>query len=248
MTKQILSYHSDAAFKRRFVRQIDAHKRADSIVQGLFGRMNGKFRGCAVGCSIHSLDRIDGRKTKRDETEYGDHSLLSKRLGIPLELAYLEDRIFERLPMALAKEWPGKFSRAIPVGRDLANVWPGFAIWLLTDEKFGVLQYATGAAAKAIEDVAALYRRELLRDKPTREEWIAARNAADAAADAAAHAAAYAAAAAAYAAADAAYAYAAAAADAAAHATADAAARKTWWKAAADKLVSLMTAPANRSP
>lgn len=179
------SYQGDPAFKRRFVRQIDAHRRADSVVQGLYGKMNGKFRGCAVGCSIHSLDRIDGLKETRRENGdggYSDHAMLSERLGIPLTLAHLEDRIFEGLSPLLAREWPGRFSRAIPVGRDLSKVWPQFALWLLTDPKHGVKQYAkTDQVRAAIDGVARLYERELSGDKPTIEEWRAARSAAAAA-------------------------------------------------------------------
>jgi len=241
----MLSYQGDANFKRRFVRQMDAHRKADSIVQGVYGRENGTFRGCAVGCGIHSLDRID--KVKRaDVSSYGDHVYLAERLGIPLALTRLEDRIFEGLPKAKALEWPGQFSRAIPVGADLSLVWPRFAVWLLTDPKHGVHRLARTVAAKlAIAGVAKLYEREIAGDKPSLGEWRVARSAA-AAADAAAAAGdaygdAYADAYAAAAAAAAAYADAYAAAYAAAAAAA--AARRKWYIAASEKLLDLMRNP-----
>jgi hypothetical protein len=252
-----LSYNNDPVFKRQFLIKVRAHRRADRIVQGSYGALIGKkWKGCAVACSIRSLDQLDKGQTT---SPYNDHGLLARRLGIPLVLAHLEDRIFEGLPRPTALEWPARFAEAIPVGADLSGVWPLFALWLLTDEKHGVRQYAkTDRVRDAIDGVAALYRREVAGEKPSIEEWRAARSvAANSYANAAAANAAYAAYAAAYAAnsyanaAAAAYA-AAAASDAAAAAYAAAAAsdaaanrvrlRQKWFKASADKLVELLEA------
>lgn len=222
-----LSYHGDAAFKRRFVRLTDAHKRADRLQQGHYGMGAGKeWKGCAVACSLRSLDKIDG---KPERNLLDSHSDLSRRLGIPQTLAHLEDRIFEGLKTADAREWPSRFARAIPVGADLSGVWPRFALWLLTDSTHGVAQYArSDAARKVIGAVAALYAREIAGDEPGIEEWRTAR--ADAA-DTAAAAAAYAAAAAN-----------ADANTAAAYAANAVACRKCWYDAAADQLVALLQA------
>jgi hypothetical protein len=65
--------------------RLEAHRAADEIIQGI-GWANGK--GCAVGCTLH---------------EY-EHERYPELLGVDLELAHLEDRIFEGLPNELAKD------------------------------------------------------------------------------------------------------------------------------------------------
>jgi hypothetical protein len=160
-------------------------------------------------------------------------------------LARLEDGIFERLPPAEARGWPLRFTRAIREGADLSLVWPRFAVFLLVDKEYGVVQFVNEKNRLVVEAVAALYSRQIAGETVDREEF---RQAADAAA-----AAAYAA----YAAYAAAYAYAAAAAadaDAAAYA-ADAAAyaaddrfharkggRKAAVRAQANHLIALLEA------
>ena len=216
----MLAYHNDVAVKDKYVRRVLAHQAADEIEKGFYWTGG---RGCAVGCTIH------GNNHKAYETE----------LGIPQLLARLEDGIFENLPLQRAKLWPAEFLQAVNVGADLSGIWPKFAIWMLTDKEWGVIQFAKTELTKtAIQNISDAYDKYDLI-KP--EEWHSLRRAAyAAAADAAAAAAAYAAAAdaAAYAAAADADADAyAAAADAAADA---AGARRKWRVAQADKLLELL--------
>jgi hypothetical protein len=231
----MLAYHNDPAIKAKYLKRVRAHQKADRLVQGTGAEGAGEnFRGCAVGCTL----------------EVYDHSRYPIELGIPQELARLEDRIFEGLPVDAAMKWPAQFLSVITPGADLTMVWPRFSLWLLETE---LGKYPTS------EPATALYRRWIAGNKPGVEEW---RSAADAAyaADAAAADAAYAARAAAdaadaaaaddadayaayaaYAAADAADAYAAdAAADAAAYAAR--AARKAFWNRAAKQLLKLLRA------
>ncbi len=256
----MLSYQGSAELKARFCGHVARHQAEDRVLQGTYGVEQGAigWRGCAVGCSLRSLDEIDGKPLRVD---YREHRELSNRLGIPLWLARLEDSIFEGLAPELALGWPARFAEALPVGRDLEMVWPRLALWMLGDPYAGVLRLAKTERSKvAIAGVVALYQRWVDGEKPSAEEWRKARAApyaayayaaaAAAAADAYAYApyadaayayaAADAAAAAAYA--DAAYAYAAAAADAAAAAAYAYAACKVHWSRVADKLVELMRA------
>jgi hypothetical protein len=230
----MLAYHNDPAIKAKYLKRVRAHQKADRLVQGTGAEGAGEnFRGCAVGCTL----------------EVYDHSRYPIELGIPQELARLEDRIFEGLPVDAAMKWPAQFLSVITPGADLTMVWPRFSLWLLETE---LGKYPTS------EPATALYRRWIAGNKPGVEEWRSAADAAyaaDAAADAAyaARAAADAADAAAaddadayaayaaYAAADAADAYAAdAAADAAAYAAR--AARKAFWNRAAKQLLKLLRA------
>ncbi len=225
----MLSFHGDQKVKDKYIARLKAHEAADEITKGVYWE-DGK--GCAVGCTIHG----------------DDHSAYEDELGIPMLLARLEDGIFEGLPNDVAKEFPLRFLNAVPVGVDLADVFPKFMLWLLIDETHGVYQYGYEKGKIAIQAVADLYKRKIAGEDINIDEWLLARkNAAAAyAADAAAYAAdaaAYAADAAAYASAyAAAYAAAAAAAVAAAYAAADAydAARQKHRIAQANKLIELI--------
>ena len=217
--------------KPTFIAELAEHAAQDRIVQGQYWE-NGK--GCAVGCSLHSVQQRLGL----GRIAYDDHALYETYLGIPRILARLEDRIFEGLEPAEARLWPMRFAQAVQPGADLSGVWHQFAPWLLREiaapavsdkhpqQRAAIVAVAEGfetnwstlspgaarrpAAAAAAADAAAAYAAD------------AADVAADAAAaDGAAYSAAYAADAAAAAAAYA-YAYAAAAAAAAAAYAADA--------------------------
>ena len=100
--------------KETYLNRVRAHRAADQIVKGQYWE-GGK--GCAVGCTIHG----------------SEHSRYEDELGVPRILARLEDIIFERLPNAVAMEWPARFLEASPVGAELSMVSPRFAVWLLGD-------------------------------------------------------------------------------------------------------------------
>jgi hypothetical protein len=114
----MLSYHSDAAIRAKYLSRVAAHAAADEIIKGRYWE-GGK--GCAVGCTIH-----------------GDsHEDYERELGIPQMLAWLEDVIFEGLPNRLAKTWPERFLSSINPGKDLSRVGWQFLHWLLTESKLG---------------------------------------------------------------------------------------------------------------
>ena len=144
------------------------------------------------------------------------HGAYETELGIPHLLAYLEDRIFEGMGNGDAKEFPARFLSAIRVGADLSLVWPRFAVWLLVDPVNGVLRFARKHSTQwvAINRVADLYRELKHWDKRDKRAFK------DAYAAYAANAA------------NAAY--------AAYAAYAAAAARRTAYRAQADKLIELL--------
>lgn len=61
--------------------------------------------------------------------------------------------------------------RAIPVGADLALVWPRFAVWLLNDPDRGAPRLADQSVCLAIERVVALYQRVLRGERIPRADW-----------------------------------------------------------------------------
>jgi hypothetical protein len=175
------SFHNKPELKEMMLEEVLKHQKADEIIQGSY-ESRGKY--CAVGCSIESLNTRLGK-----HYSHGDHSVYETELGIPKIIARLEDRIFEGLERKKAKMFPLRFIQAVPVGVDLSLVWPKFAMWLLGDEKDGVIKYVeTDEQKKIIIDIVELYKRVIAGEsiESLKKEFAIA---ADAAADAAAAAA-----------------------------------------------------------
>lgn len=112
-----------AVTKEAFVEVMQDHREADRIVQGAYWKDG---RGCAVGCGLHTVRALTGL-----DLAHSDHAALAAQVGVPEVLEHLQDRIFEGLPIELAREWPLRFARAIPDGADLSGVWPKFAVAML---------------------------------------------------------------------------------------------------------------------
>ena len=157
---KLLAYHDDPAIKAKYMAIVEGHRLADEIVQGYGYWEDGK--GCAVGCTLHG-DR---------------HQDYPAELGIPEVLAWLEDTIFEGLPMVEARRWPGRFLAAPEPGADLSLVWPRFAVWMLSSDDLGLPKNAKPAGKLAIAQVVALHLRTINGDNPSPLEWSAASSAA----------------------------------------------------------------------
>jgi hypothetical protein len=143
-----MAFHGDPALKASCLERLRSHVRRDEIAQGVAGWTAGK--GGVIGCTVHSNDRC------RYEPD----------LGIPAEVASLEEIIFERLPEEEAKRFSLEFLEAVPVAADLSFVWPAIAQWLLTDPERGIIRFAQTAETRAaIQRVADLYAR-VLRCEP----------------------------------------------------------------------------------
>jgi hypothetical protein len=185
MQNTLVAFNSDTNLKTMLLEEVENHRKADQIIQGTYGKdVDGKWKGCAVGCSIHSLNIKLGKEYATD-----DHSVYPKEIGIPETIAYLEDCIFEGLPKKKAVLWPERFFKAIKPGADLSLVTPKFMVWVMEDVK----QYAKDLpdVLKVIETVQSLYQRIIDGGTVSDYEW---NRAAEAAAWAAAWAAARAAA------------------------------------------------------
>ena len=221
--------------KDQFIKEIKWHMEHDAFMRGTYteGKKN-NFKGCAVGCSINSINRLLGTAY-----DYDEHIDMAETLQIPEWLVRLEDKIFEGLSEKDSKEWPLRFSEAINVGDDLDKIKPAFLVY--------VLESIPGTHEVVHRAIALWKRDDLYSDAWKKESCAVYNDAADTAYAAnAVNAAAYAAAYAAYAAyaadaADAAAAYDADAADAAA-AYAAAEARAATYQKYADKFIELMSA------
>ena len=139
----LLTYRNDAALKAAFLAEIMKHEAQDAIIKGTYGRMNSHFRGCAIGCALHSLNILQGKTGPALLEQTGLHQRYEAELGLPTWFAYLEDHLFENLPDNLAKTWPRRLADAIPVGAVVDDVVLAKILrWVLADEEFGV-RYAT---------------------------------------------------------------------------------------------------------
>jgi hypothetical protein len=133
------AFHGDENIKKIYLERVMAHQKADEIEKGYYWE-NGK--GCAVGCTIHS----------------SDDSKYEMELGIPVWLAKLEDRLFEKMSNESSKKWPFSFLEAINTGSDLEKVKAPFLIFVLESalEKFDHKRYP--GCKKVIQDVIDLYK------------------------------------------------------------------------------------------
>jgi hypothetical protein len=158
-----LTYHASVGEKRKTLAQLRAHRKLDQIVQGTYWREeNGDSRGCAVGCLTHH--------------PRGGHDQFPDRWGVPVQIAYLMDYIFEALPVDKAKDWPVRIMSAIPVGKDLSGVYDRWCVWVLRR-----LVVLAGVSAPVVEVMASLFERAVEGDEPTNMEWAQAAEAARAA-------------------------------------------------------------------
>jgi hypothetical protein len=107
---ELVAYHGNPALKASVLAEMAEHRAADVLVQGVYWE-NG--RGCAVGCLTND--------------PAGGHAQYPVRWGIPEKLAWLEDGIFENLPLEDALVWPERFLAAIEPGADLSGVYAEWA-------------------------------------------------------------------------------------------------------------------------
>jgi hypothetical protein len=149
MNTPLRAYSYPGLTKSDFLIELGMHAEQDRIVQGKYWH---RGKGCAVGCSLHSVSQRLGLK----KMDYSKYRLFETYLGIPVVLARLEDQIFEGMAKEDAKKWPLRFAEAVPDGADLINVWNKFAPWMLRE----IALPAAGKnerARKAIIDVAEGY-------------------------------------------------------------------------------------------
>jgi hypothetical protein len=177
----MIAFHGIQSIQDQLVAQLEAHYKADEIIKGRYWE-DGK--GCAVGCCVHS----------------NDHSQFPVLYGIPENIAYLMDGIFENLPNQEAKEFPLAVIKAIKTGADLSKVHNLFFVWMLTDKEEGVSRFNPSSAIQNVsnlhqkvangEEVSAAARAAAW-DAARAAAWGAAGDAAWAAAGVAARAAAW---------------------------------------------------------
>ena len=136
---KVLSFHNDIKIKQKYLSRLEAHRQADEIIKGKYWE---EGKGCAVGCTVHS----------------SSHDVYPVELGICWQLALVEDGLFENLPNEDAKNFPIEFLEAIPVGINTDVVYRKWVLWVLADEKEGLINVIKNEEhKKALQSVADLY-------------------------------------------------------------------------------------------
>jgi hypothetical protein len=140
LRRDIVAFHGDENIKLKYLARVRAHRLADEITKTVYWE-NGK--GCAVGCTLHS----------------NNHMSYESELGIPGQLAYLQDVLFEHLPMDQARTFPERFLEAIPVGADLYPAFWKFMLFLLLDDVNGLNRFEENK--ERLRQVADFYERAI---------------------------------------------------------------------------------------
>ena len=113
-----------------FAAGMRVHAEADDLTRGTYGDTDsGRFRGCAVGCNIEVVTAALGV-----EIERGDHEALGETSGVPAELLYLQDALFEGLQGDASSQFAVAFASALRDGQDLSRVSDLFLAETLRDD------------------------------------------------------------------------------------------------------------------
>ena len=131
------TYHNDPEFKQRCVEAARHHAEIDRLRAGTYGKMNGVFHGCSVGCDAYDITG--------DVVNDNPHMTTAEYFGFPAWLEYLRDQIFEGLPYAERNQFHVRLKEAVPVGVDLEPVLHKLAVRRLDrliETQTGVLQKA----------------------------------------------------------------------------------------------------------
>jgi hypothetical protein len=148
------AFHNQQEIKDRYLARVRANQSAGKIVQAGVYYQSGDYRdyyydaenrkGSAAGCTLERVLDENGL------------AVFEAVLGIPRALASLEDCIFAGSSRRWSKNWADRFLQAAPVGASLCSVFKQFAVWLLVDEKEGVIRHSKSMRSiDAIKAVAA---------------------------------------------------------------------------------------------
>src|SRR6188768_1895204 len=113
----MLSYHNDKNLKNLVVGEMKKHQEQDQFIKGAYEKLSGKFKGCAVGCTIDSINKILNKSYTTNQ-----HKVFEESIGVPEWLARLQDSFFEDLPYGENSQFAVDFLAAIPVGINLEPV------------------------------------------------------------------------------------------------------------------------------
>ena len=124
----MLTYHNDVELKRKIVKEMKLHQEQDQFIKGKYGKINGTFKGCAVGCAIDSFNR----KLDKDYN-YEGHEYFEEAIGVPEWVARVQDTLYEGLLEEDNSQFAVDMLEAIPVGKNLEKVKWEFCVFILKE-------------------------------------------------------------------------------------------------------------------
>jgi len=110
--------------KEELVSELKKHQLADNFIKGDYFE-DGK--GCAVGCSLESVSRLNGL----DLEYFDDHSQYEEYFGLPEFFAQLTDKLFEGMSLEKSKSFPKDVIEAVKIGSDVSKIETKFKIAVL---------------------------------------------------------------------------------------------------------------------
>ena len=157
-----------------FTEVAERHAAQDMLRKGIYGKMNGQFRGCSIGCFLYDYEP----DVATDHVNV--HARLAKHTGIAKWALYVQDYLFESLPNPA--EWHVECAKAYDA---FSGDWDQAAHRFMARVQREVVANPT----EHNERVAALHDRAASGDMPDADEWSAAESAAESAAGSAAESA-----------------------------------------------------------
>ena len=168
------AFHNSPELKAGLLRELHKHEAADAATRGTYGEMGlsaSAFKGCAIGCALNSLNLLNGRFCPTPKS-VSDHHRFPEELGIPVEIAYLVDHIFENLPAPHYKTWSRRVIEAVPVGADLSNIVPTLLEWIILDPTDGFISRSEPKFHPTYRRFAGLVRKDWTTSgSVTLSEW-----------------------------------------------------------------------------
>jgi hypothetical protein len=154
------TYYNEPLLKNYVVKQMAEHVENGTLVQGSYWDEKTQ-KGCNVGCVLHSYD----------------FDSFPERLGLPVWMAYLHNKMHEGMTLEDAREFSKVYS-VIPVDitwDQLEVVKYKLLRYIFVESKYCTKQYCTDDFSKEATDaVVALITRAIAGDMPTDKEWRAA--------------------------------------------------------------------------
>jgi hypothetical protein len=147
---RLQAYNNDAVFREQVLAEIKRHEDMDAFVDKTYGRYDSDtFRGCAIGCTINSLNLVTGKNMS-----YNSHADVAELLCVPIELCRLVDGVFESMPSDERRFFTRRVWSAIRTGADTTDVTRKFLIFVLQL----TLENLAGNTYEKIDDVRAALR------------------------------------------------------------------------------------------
>jgi hypothetical protein len=162
------------AQKAEFLDQSRKHFEADALIKGAYGRDDGGFKGCSVGCHLHHI--MPGATAEMVVGATYKHRRVAEHYGYPEWLAYLQDTVFEGLPDGDNRRWHVQLAETLadlPDGYDWQKALHRVHLALLRIS----CQHA-GESKTVVESVMDLHRRAAGGEDVSTEQWRAVESAA----------------------------------------------------------------------